>query len=74
MGLRLVDMSRDQVARAEEIMERNPGLLITTPKQNGTPHFIADFVTKEDAVVRIHHEQLRVLLDELTGRYGFEDA
>lgn len=67
-------MVTDQVVRARGIMAANPGLLITTPRQNGTPHFIADWTTDDEVTGRAHHWELRALLDALTAKYGFTDA
>jgi len=64
----------DQVVRARGIMAANPGLLITTPRQNGTDHFVADWTTDDEVTGRAHHWELRVLLDKLTGEYGFAEA
>lgn len=74
MGLELVRMSPDQVTRKNSIVERNPGLLITTPRQNGTPHYMADWAAGESGMARIHRADLRELLDELVTVHGFEDA
>lgn len=66
--------SVDQVARMGRIMAANPGLMITSPKQNGTGHYVADWTTEDEVTGRVHHWELRKLLDELTGKHGFADA
>lgn len=68
------ELGTDQVKRMRGMMAANAGLLITTPAQNNTPHFMADWTTKDDVMGRAHHEELKTLLDTLADDYGFTDA
>lgn len=68
------ELGTDQVKRMQGIMAANAGLLITTPRQNGTPHFMADWAVGDDGAARVHHFELRTLLDTLTGEYGFAES
>lgn len=74
--MRLEDSSPDQVTRASRIMAANPGLMITSPKANGSPHYVADSngATTDGVMVRAHHEDLRTLLDHLVAECGIADA
>ena len=66
-------LTLDQVTRAHQMMAANPGLMITTPRQNMTPHFMADWTTPDEVSVRAHHWDLRTLLDILARDYGLRE-
>ena len=68
-----VDHAVDQVQRAQRVMKANPGLFISTPSQNGTNHYAADFAVGDAGSGCIHHEKLRDLLDELAAKHGFTE-
>lgn len=65
--------SVDQVARMHRIMAANGGLLITTPRQNSSDHYVADWTTESEVMGRAHHWDLKVLLDELVTKHGFAE-
>lgn len=68
-------IEQDEVVHAHRLTTANPGLSITTPRQNGTPEFLAVWTDEADEVVgTAHHYDLRTLLDHLIGKHGFQDV
>jgi len=62
----------DQVDRAKRMQRANPGLRITTPRQNGSNRYRAEWGDVDGEHASLTHWDLRPLLDKLA-RMGFAD-
>lgn len=74
MGPYGVDRTVDQVKRLEAFRGRCPRVLITSPRQNGTLCWRAQWTEPsaddEGAVMQAEHSELRALLDHLERNFG----
>lgn len=78
MGPHGMDGVVDQVKRRRAFQAANPGVLILSPRQNGTPFWTAQWADPDapdgdagdGAVIKVEHWELGVLLDHLERRLG----
>lgn len=62
----------DQSKRKEEFIRRHPAVVITTPRQNSTGEFVADWNEENDVRGTAHHPDLGALMDYLEKRFDPE--